>query len=120
MINKEEALICMNRFRNQLHINNILLLDNCDKEKRIEETKQYLLDRYYQEDNRLNHQEMVDLLKLFLSVCSVQDSINEESYGSKEVCFMDTLIHPHTVELIEKAKKVYLPEYYNSEAGDKE
>ena len=120
MINKEEALICMNRFRGQLHIDNILLLDNCDKEKRIEEIKQYLLDRYYQEDARLNHQEMVDLLKLFLSVCSVQDSINEESYGSKEVCFMDTLIHPYIAELIQKAKRVYFPEYYSNETGDEE
>ena len=107
MINKEEALICMNRFRNQLHIDNILLLNDCDKEKRIEKTKQYLLDRYYQEDNRLNHQEMVDLLKLFLSICSVQDSIDEESRGEKIACFMDTLIAPKMAELIQKAQKYF-------------
>lgn len=115
MINKEEALVCMNRFINQLHVDDILDLNNTNIDKKVEDVKEYLLDRYYQEDNRLIHQNMVELLKLFLSLCNIQDSISEGSYGEKELCFMDTLISPYMAELIEKAKKVYFPECYDEE-----
>lgn len=54
MINKEEALICMNRFRNQLHVDGILNLNNRDIDKKVENVKEYLLDRYYRYDTKVN------------------------------------------------------------------
>ena len=51
---KDEIILCMNRFRNQLHIDGVLDLNNTDIDKKVEDVKDYLLDRYYRYDTKVN------------------------------------------------------------------
>ena len=72
MINKEEALRCMNQYRNQLHIDGVVNLNDSELDKKFEDTRDYVLDRYYNDsDSELDWYDRDKILKYLLFYFSI-------------------------------------------------
>ena len=118
MINKDEALRCMNQYRNQLHIDGVVNLNDSELVKKFEDTRDYVLDRYYNDsDSELDWYDRDRILKYLLFWCSVGE-VEEitDRYGSAYIGYRLEMAHPllskEEKQLFLKAKKFYFPELF--------
>ena len=124
MMCKDEALRCMNQYRNQLHIDGVIDLNNSDLDKKFEDTRDYVLDRYYNDnDTELDWYDRDKILKYLLFWCGIgeADTITSRA-GNTYIGYRLNMAHPLLSEeerdLFLKAKKFYFPELF--EDGSKE
>ena len=118
MMCKDEALRCMNQYRNQLHIDGVIDLNNPDLNKKFEDTRDYVLDRYYNDnDSELDWYDRDKLLKYILFWCSVEEAEGiADRTDNRYIGYRLNMAHPLLSEeekdLFLKAKKFYFPEFF--------
>ena len=118
MICKDEVLRVMNQYRNQLHIDGVVNLNDSELNKKFEDTRDYVLDRYYNDnDSELDWYDRDRILKYLLFWCSIGEA--EEitgRYGSTYIGYRLEMAHPllydEERQLLLKAKKFYFPELF--------
>ena len=125
MITRDEALQCMNRLKNQLYLDGIInLTKHEESEKQFENTRDFVLDRYYKENNELTYYEKDYLLKYLLSYSNngTKEKIIDRD-GWEHTGYRLTIAQPiltlDEINLVRKAKKFYFPELFEN-SGDKE
>ena len=124
MITKNEALQCMNRLKNQLYLDGIVnLCKDEESEKKFENTVNFVLDRYYTDNNELTYCEKDYLLKYLLSYSN--NGIKEEvidtdgwSHTGYRLTIAQPILTLDDINLVRKAKKFYFPEFFNNVNDD--
>ena len=124
MMCKDEALRCMNQYLNQLHIDGVIDLNNSDLDKKLEDTRDYVLNRYYNNsDNELDWYDRDKILKYLLFWCSIGEAEGITSRaGNTYIGYRLNMAHPLLSEeekqLFLKAKKFYFPEFFENSEED--
>ena len=125
MITRDEALQCMNRLKNQLHLDGIINLNKDEEiEKQFENTRDFVLDRYYRDNKELTYYEKDYLLKYLLSYSNngvEKQIIDRDGWANKgyRLTIAQPILTLDEINLVRKAKKFYFPELFEN-TGEEE
>ena len=125
MITRDEALQCINRFKNQLYLDGVInLTKDEESEKQFENTRDFVLDRYYKENNELTYYEKDYLLKYLLFWCGIGEAEgitngSDNTYIGYRLNMAHPLLSEEEKDLFLKAKKSYFPELFENSKKEK-